>query len=47
MAFVSLLGLTIWSLAWLHLTVVRIKRAARIEAVSAVAGTWAVPEATP
>src|SRR5262249_24777086 len=31
MAFVSLLGLTLWSLTWLHLTVLRLNRAARVE----------------
>jgi NNP family nitrate/nitrite transporter-like MFS transporter len=47
MAFLSVLALTLWSLAWLHLSVVRIERAARAgEASTGVAG-WAVPGAAP
>ena len=48
MAFLSLLGLTLWCLAWLHLTVVRLNRAARDDEAEVVAGrAWAIPEASP
>jgi NNP family nitrate/nitrite transporter-like MFS transporter len=43
-AFLALLALTLWSLAWLHLTVLRLKRGEQVVAV----GThgWALPEAS-
>jgi NNP family nitrate/nitrite transporter-like MFS transporter len=44
-AFAALLGLTLVSLAWLHLTVLRLKRAGRAEAVPSHSRAWAVPEA--
>jgi NNP family nitrate/nitrite transporter-like MFS transporter len=49
MAFISLLGLTLWSLAWLHLTVLRLNRDARSEeSFAAQPQPWtAVPEAAP
>jgi NNP family nitrate/nitrite transporter-like MFS transporter len=48
MAFAALLGLTVWSLAWLHLTVVRIHRAERLEQeMPAGIGTWLMPDAAP
>jgi NNP family nitrate/nitrite transporter-like MFS transporter len=40
-AFLSLLALTLWSLAWLHLTVLRIKRAERAEVAPVTAAGWA------
>jgi NNP family nitrate/nitrite transporter-like MFS transporter len=38
MAFLALLSLTLWSLAWLHLTVLRIKRAERAAVTAGATG---------
>src|SRR4051794_21490368 len=43
-AFISLLGLTVWSLAWLHLTVLRINRAVRFDEAPVASRSWAIPE---
>jgi len=40
-AFLALLALTLWSLAWLHLTVLRIKRAERADVATVPAAGWA------
>jgi NNP family nitrate/nitrite transporter-like MFS transporter len=42
-AFLALLALTLWSLGWLHLTVLRLRRA---ELAPMSAGGWAIPEAS-
>jgi NNP family nitrate/nitrite transporter-like MFS transporter len=45
MAFFALLGLTLWSLTWLHVTVLRLNRGEEVPAP--VRQTWAFPEAAP
>jgi NNP family nitrate/nitrite transporter-like MFS transporter len=47
MAFVALLGLTVWSLVWLHLTVLRIHREARVDEEPEGVRRWTMPEAMP
>ncbi len=47
MAFAPLLGLAIWSLAWLHLTVLRLNRAARVQGTTVTDRIWAISEASP
>ncbi len=46
-AFIALLVLTVWSLAWLHVTVLGIKRAEAAEPAVAPGLPWAVADATP
>ena len=43
MAFVALFVLTVWSLVWLHLTVLRINREARLVEEPAGVRRWAMP----
>jgi NNP family nitrate/nitrite transporter-like MFS transporter len=45
MAFFALLGLTLWSLTWLHVTVLRLTREQQVPAPAQQG--WAIPEATP
>jgi NNP family nitrate/nitrite transporter-like MFS transporter len=46
MAFLSLLALTLWSLTWLHLTVLQLNRAARAGATAVPSRTWNVSDMT-